>query len=364
MVKCPTTSSSSINDDRWQSIWLKNVFVWLLIGRWLAGANRYQLTNLIDWISDDRLSSIYTPESWTHDWDGKLLNNSTAHIQVANVNSFTPSPKSFWSLHHPSTLAMGFKYIKKFYWHSFGWLFWLWLAGRQIWQICGPPGSTQGLAPKCWGKTDSGFLVAGHQHVSTILGLRKGVWFFLGNVGNEVEFCYMTLEALTHWLPCALQTYMVPTFLVGWGMLSVLPRIPNRTFSCFMWYPTLKITSWFGYSCRRQLFSEVYLVTNADKYVQQPVHFDALASQTCAQGLFEYSYYGVPLQKASIIIIDRYKHYERWATACDFPVENIVNDGTTTFDGRFVGSVTVCHHSWSIGPSDNILWIPPLKLFC
>ncbi|XP_067910182.1 glucuronokinase with putative uridyl pyrophosphorylase [Heterodontus francisci] len=40
----------------------------------------------------------------------------------------------------------------------------------------------------------------------------------------------------------------------------------------------------------RQLFNEVYLVTNADKY----------------------------------------KYYERWATASDFPVENIINDGSTT----------------------------------
>ena len=28
---------------------LRNIFVWLLIGHWLADANRYQLTNLIDW---------------------------------------------------------------------------------------------------------------------------------------------------------------------------------------------------------------------------------------------------------------------------------------------------------------------------
>ncbi|XP_068173097.1 glucuronokinase with putative uridyl pyrophosphorylase isoform X2 [Antennarius striatus] len=44
----------------------------------------------------------------------------------------------------------------------------------------------------------------------------------------------------------------------------------------------------------RQLFTEVYLVTNADKY----------------------------------------KHFERWATANDFPVENIVNDGSTTLEDR------------------------------
>ena len=47
-------------DNWWQSIRLKNVYVWLSIGYRLA----YQLTNLIDWhrsinwISDDRLSLI------------------------------------------------------------------------------------------------------------------------------------------------------------------------------------------------------------------------------------------------------------------------------------------------------------------
>lgn len=30
----------------------------------------------------------------------------------------------------------------------------------------------------------------------------------------------------------------------------------------------------------------------------------------------------------------RYKHYERWATANDFPVENVVNDGSTTLEDR------------------------------
>ncbi|XP_067827005.1 glucuronokinase with putative uridyl pyrophosphorylase isoform X2 [Heptranchias perlo] len=47
---------------------------------------------------------------------------------------------------------------------------------------------------------------------------------------------------------------------------------------------------WWEVVNMRQLFSEVYLVTNADKY----------------------------------------KYYERWATANDFPVENIINDGSTT----------------------------------
>ena len=30
----------------------------------------------------------------------------------------------------------------------------------------------------------------------------------------------------------------------------------------------------------------------------------------------------------------RYKHFERWATANDFPLENVINDGSTTLDNR------------------------------
>ena len=48
---------------------------------------------------------------------------------------------------------------------------------------------------------------------------------------------------------------------------------------------------WWRLVKTRHLFSDVFLVTNADKY----------------------------------------KHYERWATANDFPVENIINDGSTTY---------------------------------
>ncbi|XP_034403875.1 glucuronokinase with putative uridyl pyrophosphorylase [Cyclopterus lumpus] len=51
---------------------------------------------------------------------------------------------------------------------------------------------------------------------------------------------------------------------------------------------------WWEAVNMRQLFTEVYLVTNADKF----------------------------------------KYYERWATANDFPLENVVNDGSTTLEDR------------------------------
>ena len=35
---------------------------------------------------------------------------------------------------------------------------------------------------------------------------------------------------------------------------------------------------------------------------------------------------------------DKYKHYERWATASDFPTDNIINDGSTS-DADSLGSV-------------------------
>eukprot|EP01059_Diplonema_ambulator_P003778 TRINITY_DN13482_c0_g1_i2.p1 TRINITY_DN13482_c0_g1~~TRINITY_DN13482_c0_g1_i2.p1 ORF type:complete len:171 (+),score=41.03 TRINITY_DN13482_c0_g1_i2:133-645(+) len=59
---------------------------------------------------------------------------------------------------------------------------------------------------------------------------------------------------------------------------------------------------WWNELKERRAFSNVYLVTNADKY----------------------------------------KYYERWATASDFPVENIVNDGSTTHGGR-IGAVADFH---------------------
>ncbi|XP_036070652.1 glucuronokinase with putative uridyl pyrophosphorylase isoform X2 [Oryzias melastigma] len=65
---------------------------------------------------------------------------------------------------------------------------------------------------------------------------------------------------------------------------AMLPGIGGKKILDF-WWETVNM---------RQLFTEVYLVTNADKY----------------------------------------KHYERWATANDFPVENIVNNGSTTLQDQ------------------------------
>ncbi|XP_063063495.1 glucuronokinase with putative uridyl pyrophosphorylase [Engraulis encrasicolus] len=65
---------------------------------------------------------------------------------------------------------------------------------------------------------------------------------------------------------------------------ALLPGVGGKKILDF-WWETVNT---------RQLFTEVYLVTNADKY----------------------------------------KHYERWATANDFPVENLVNDGSTTLEDR------------------------------
>ncbi|XP_067362434.1 glucuronokinase with putative uridyl pyrophosphorylase isoform X5 [Channa argus] len=65
---------------------------------------------------------------------------------------------------------------------------------------------------------------------------------------------------------------------------ALLPGIRGKKILDF-WWETVNM---------RQLFTEVYLVTNADKY----------------------------------------KHYERWATANDFPVGNVINDGSTTLEDR------------------------------
>jgi glucuronokinase len=56
---------------------------------------------------------------------------------------------------------------------------------------------------------------------------------------------------------------------------------------------------WWDIIKNRQLFSQVYLVCNADKF----------------------------------------KHFERWASSSEFLVENIINDGTTSYESR-LGAVT------------------------
>ncbi|KAJ3590523.1 hypothetical protein NHX12_008473 [Muraenolepis orangiensis] len=65
---------------------------------------------------------------------------------------------------------------------------------------------------------------------------------------------------------------------------ALLPGIGGKKVLDF-WWETVNT---------RQLFTEVYLITNADKF----------------------------------------KHFERWATANEFPVENVINDGSTTLEDR------------------------------
>lgn len=51
----------------------------------------------------------------------------------------------------------------------------------------------------------------------------------------------------------------------------------------------------------------------------------------------------------------RYKHYERWATANDFPVENIINDGTTTYGSRLGAVADVELAIRSRGLQDDVM---------
>ncbi|KAL1530773.1 hypothetical protein AB1Y20_001671 [Prymnesium parvum] len=82
------------------------------------------------------------------------------------------------------------------------------------------------------------------------------------------------------------------------GEHEVLKGVPKALLPAARGDNTTILGRWWEELNKRQQFSEVYLVTNANKY----------------------------------------KYYERWATANDFPVENIVNDGTTTKGSR-IGSV-------------------------
>lgn len=55
---------------------------------------------------------------------------------------------------------------------------------------------------------------------------------------------------------------------------------------------------WWDIIKNRQLFSQVFLVCNADKF----------------------------------------KYFERWASSSEFPLENIINDGTTSYETRLGAS--------------------------
>ncbi len=44
----------------------------------------------------------------------------------------------------------------------------------------------------------------------------------------------------------------------------------------------------------------------------------------------------------------RYKYYERWASACGFPVHNIINDGSTTIENRYLSLYVYSAHKRAI----------------
>jgi len=80
--------------------------------------------------------------------------------------------------------------------------------------------------------------------------------------------------------------------------------------------PTI-LGRWWKEVNSRQLFNDVFLVTNAHQY----------------------------------------KHFERWATANGFPVDNIINDGTTTHDGRLgaVADLDLVMRSKGLAGADAML---------
>jgi len=82
------------------------------------------------------------------------------------------------------------------------------------------------------------------------------------------------------------------------GEHESLKGVPKALLPASKHETTTILGRWWEEVNKRQQFKDVFLVTNANKY----------------------------------------KYYERWATANDFPVENIVNDGTTTSEAR-MGSV-------------------------
>ncbi|XP_066566615.1 glucuronokinase with putative uridyl pyrophosphorylase isoform X2 [Amia ocellicauda] len=122
---------------------------------------------------------------------------------------------------------------------------------------------------------------------------------------SQIQICG---SLRSHWWSCAHRTELRTSALHepqcricfsternqndGTGLYSHLTGVPKALLPGVGGKKILDF--WWETVNTRQLFSEVYLVTNADKY----------------------------------------KHYERWATANDFPVENVVNDGSTTLEGR------------------------------
>lgn len=54
----------------------------------------------------------------------------------------------------------------------------------------------------------------------------------------------------------------------------------------------------------------------------------------------------------------RYKYYERWATASDFPVENVVNDGSTTLENRLgaVADLELVTRSRNLQDDIMVVW--------
>uniref|UniRef100_A0A671UHF5 Glucuronokinase with putative uridyl pyrophosphorylase n=1 Tax=Sparus aurata TaxID=8175 RepID=A0A671UHF5_SPAAU len=93
--------------------------------------------------------------------------------------------------------------------------------------------------------------------------------------------------ARMHWL-----FFLLPSQNDDTGLYSLLRGVPKALLPGIGGKKILDF--WWETVNMRQLFTEVYLVTNADKY----------------------------------------KHFERWATANDFPVENVINDGSTTLEDQ------------------------------
>jgi hypothetical protein len=65
-----------------------------------------------------------------------------------------------------------------------------------------------------------------------------------------------------------------------------------------------------------------------------------------------------------VVLCTRYKYYERWATANDFPVENIINDGTTGYETRLgaVANFQLCVRNKKI--EDDVMVVCSICTCC